>query len=120
MLKRMVQARALMYRRDSINDEDLEMAARTAFASIPQWRQPITKMLCNPDHSGPYKSSDVEERLDVSRNTALERMREAGRIGIGRYENSEEDRSEPSRVCLNDITLRGIFGDADRVPWPFE
>lgn len=119
MLERMVCARALGYERAAVNDADMEMAARVAFASIPQWRQSIVKMLCNPAHDGHYKSGDVEERLGVARSTAIDRMKEAGRIGIGCYEH-EPGKNEQTKgvVSLADVRLQGIF-EKGTVPWPF-
>jgi hypothetical protein len=119
MLKRMVRARALGYERSTVNDADMEMAARVAFASIPQWRQPIVKMLCNPAHEGGYRSSDVQERLSVARSTAIEHMKEAGRIQVGRYEQERIDGGQTRGVVhLDDKRLSGIF-EKGTVPWPF-
>jgi hypothetical protein len=120
MLERMVCARALGYERAAINDADMEMAARVAFASIPQWRQPIVKMLCNPAHDGHYQSKDVEQHLGVARSTAIDRMKEAGRIGIGCYEHEPVKNGQTTGVvCLADVRLREIF-EKGTVPWPFE
>lgn len=119
MLERMVCARALGYERAAVNDADMQMAARVAFASIPQWRQPMVKMLCNPAHDGHYKSRDVEQRLEVARSTALNRMKEAGRIGIGCYEEEPSENGQTTAVVsLEDIRLQGIF-EKETVPWPF-
>lgn len=120
MLRRMVRARALGYERATVNDADMEMAARVAFASIPQWRQPIVKMLCNPAHDGGYRSAEVEKRLDIARSTAKDRMKEAGRIQIGRYEQERSDGGQTTGVVyLDDARLQGIF-EKGIVPWPFE
>ncbi|QLG50232.1 hypothetical protein [Natrinema halophilum] len=119
MLERMVYARALGYERAAVNDADMEMAARVAFASILQWRQPVVKMLCNPAHDGPYKSGDVEKRLGVARSTAIDRMKGAGRIGVGSYEHeSRQSGHQTGVVSLADVRLRGIF-EKGTVPWPF-
>lgn len=119
MLKRMVRARALGYERATVNDDDMEMAVRVAFASIPQWRQPIVKMLCNPAHNGRYTSSDVQDRLGIARSTAIERMKEAGRIQVGRYEQERTDGVQAKGVVhLDDKRLSGIF-QKGIVPWPF-
>lgn len=126
MLKRMLQMRALAYERDTLNEADMEMAARVAFASIPQWRQPIVKMLCNPNHSGGYKASDVEDHTGYARSTALDRMKEAGRIGIADYYEEPGKGGKNAVVTLEDKRLRGIFqsdpetGEQARVPWPFD
>ncbi|GAB3328304.1 hypothetical protein [Haloplanus salinarum] len=120
MLKRMLQMRALAYERDELTQADMAMAARVTFASIPQWRKPIVKMLCNPDHSGGYRADDVESHTGYARSTALDRMKEAGRIGIANYHEEEGDSGRNAVVTLADKKLQGVFQDGDRVPWPFE
>lgn len=125
MLKRMLQTRALAYERDHLTPDDMAMAARVAFASIPQWRQPIVKMLCNPNHSGGYRAADVEKYTGYARSTALDRMKEAGRIGIAAYDEEKGKGGTNAVVTLADKRLKGIFqepanSEQTRVPWPFD
>jgi len=119
MLKRIAQSRAIMYGRDELNEDDLELCARFVFSSMPQYRRPVVEMLCNPDHSGPYEKSDVTTRLDVSGPTALDRMKEIGRLGIASYSSEPAQGGEKSVIKLARKSFRGIF-ESGRVPWPFD
>jgi hypothetical protein len=119
MLTRMAQSRAIMYGRDSLNDGDLELCARVVFSSMPQYRRPLVKMLCGPDHSGPYEKDDVTDRLDLSAPTALDRMKEMGRLGVASYSSEPVQGGEKAVIKLAQKSFRGIF-ESGKVPWPFE
>lgn len=118
MLKRSVIAHALAYGRDEITDADLALAARLTFGSIPQWRQPVAKMLCHPDNHGGFPSGDVETELGVSRDTALARMKEAGSIGLADFHTEKAQGGKRSVITLADKRMRNIFENGI-VPWPF-
>jgi len=127
MFIRMVQARALMYDRDQANADDLKMIAKAAFASIPQWRQPVVKMLVSPHSEGPYTAKEIQEEMDVTNKTAHRKMKEAKRIGLANiYEEGDGSSHQTKKLlALQDKSFRGVFSEADEpvknyapVPWP--
>jgi hypothetical protein len=115
MLKRIAQSRAIMYGRAELNVDDLVLCARFVFSSMPQHRRPLVKVLCNPDHSGPYDKSDVTNRLGVTGPTALDRMQGMGRLRIASYNSEPVQDGEKSIIQLTQKSFRGVF-ESERVP----
>lgn len=123
MFRRMAQGRALLYGKDEVSKTDLEVVARCAFASMPEWRIPLAKLLTNPKDSGRWDSGDVEEALGVSRKTALDRMKEMGRIGLADIRTEKAEGGQKTTMTLAEKEVRQMFqgqlDDAPMCPWPF-
>jgi hypothetical protein len=123
MFRRMAQARAMLYGKDEVDKNDLELLARCAFASMPEWRIPLAKILLNPNDTGGWGSDDIADRLGVSRKTALKRMREMGRIGLADIHEDEAQGGKKTRMTLAEKAIRQLFqgelDDAPMCPWPF-
>lgn len=125
MFKRIVIARALMYERDHLEPGDMEMIARCAFASMPQWRKPTVKLMTKPGNTGPYRSDRVQAALNVSRKTALKRMKEMGRIGLADVSTEAVQGGQNTVMELANSKHQGMFEqdwhpDNLSVPWPFD
>jgi len=122
MFQRMAQARAMLYGNDEVGERDLGMVARTVFASMPRWRVPMAKMLVHPNTQKKWTSGEIEDEFGVTRNTALDRMREMGRIGLGNVQEEKAKGGKRTTMSLADSRLRAIFrketDDTMLVPWP--
>lgn len=66
-------------------------------------------MLVHPETDKSFQSSDVMGKLDLSRNTALDRMEEAGRIRIADVYEEPCQGGETTVVKLKDPRLQAIF-----------
>lgn len=123
MFRRMAQGRALLYGKDEVSKTDLEVVARCAFASMPEWRIPLAKLLVNPKDAGGWDSGDVEDALGVSRKTALDRMKEMGRIGLADIRTEKAKGGQKTTMTLAEKEVRQMFqghlDEAPMCPWPF-
>jgi len=82
--KRLAQAHALLYDRTEITQEDMGVCARVALSTMHKERRPVLRELLNPETKNLLSASRVKEAANISRPTALNRMKLIEKLGIGK------------------------------------
>lgn len=128
MLRFTARARAAMDGRTKVTTDDLQLCARIAFATMPEKRRGIIRLLCNPNNGQAFTTSQVKNKLKLgSKNTAKRRMQMVDNLGLGVYE-VEGKRTQGGMadvVRLRQERLMWLFSkDTDErnpgpLTWPF-
>jgi hypothetical protein len=98
LLQTLARGLALAEGRSSVNSEDLALIRHIAFSSIPQKRRESLRALLAA--GGEMDTRQVEEALDMSPPTALERMKELDAVGLYIYTEGKQHLSKPAKVTL--------------------
>lgn len=78
--KDLARGHALIYGREEYGIEDLDVCVRAALGSIQGKFEPVIRLLLRRASNGePVTRAEVEDKLDVSKKTALNRMEEMER-----------------------------------------
>lgn len=128
MLRFTARARAVMDGRTKATTGDLQLCARIAFATMPEKRRGIIRLLCNPTNGQTFTTSQVKDELNLgSKNTAKRRMQMVDNLGLATYE-SEGKKTQGGMadvVTLDQERLMWLFSkDTDTrnpgpLTWPF-
>ena len=100
LLQTLVRGLALADDRGKVTNDDMIVIRHVAFSSIPSKRRALLQAVLAA--GGPMTSRHVEEALNISRPTALERVKELGATGICDYLSGESGSSQPDRIQLSD------------------
>jgi len=129
MLRFTARARAAMDGRTKVTTDDLQLCARIAFATMPEKRRGIIRLLCNPTNGQAFTTSQVKDELDLgSKNTAKKRMQMADNLGLATYQ-SEGKKTQGGMadvVTLDQERLMWLFskdtdeGNPGPLTWPFD
>jgi len=112
MLRFTARARAAMDGRTKVTTDDLQLCARIAFATMPEKRRGIIRLLCNPTNGQSFTTSQVKDELNLgSKNTAKRRMQMVDNLGLATYE-SEGKKTQGGLADV--LTL-----DRERLMWLF-
>jgi transposase-like protein len=130
MLRFTARARAAMDGRTKVTTDDLQVCARIAFATMPEKRREMVRLLCNPRNGTSWTTSEVKRALGLgSKHTAKKRMQTVSHLGLAEYESEGETTRGGTTdvVRLVDEELMWLFsadsesGDhAGPLSWPFE
>ena len=100
LLQTLARGLALANDRFEVKSSDLDILRHVAFSSIPSKRRDLLRALLAA--GGRMDAKQVEEALNVSRPTALDRMKELGGTGICEFRPGNSKTSEPGKVRLTD------------------
>lgn len=129
MLRFTARARVAMDGRTKVTTDDLQLCARVAFATMPEKRRGIVRLLLNPTNGQTFTTTEVKDALDLgSKHTAKRRMQTIDNLGIGAYQSEgKQTRGGPADIIqLVDEELMWLFskdtgGDnAGPLSWPFD
>lgn len=128
MLRFTARARAAMDGRKEVTTDDLQPCARIAFATMPEQRRKMVRLLCNPQNGKTFTTSDVKTALDLgSKHTAKSRMQTVARLGLAEYETEgkKTQGGVADVVRVADEKLMWLFSkntedeNAGPLSWPF-
>jgi hypothetical protein len=100
LLQTLARGLALLEGRSEVSSDDLEIIRHVALSTIPQRRRELLRALLAK--GGRLTSVEVETALDVSRPTALSRMKELGATEICRFSPGNPATSIPAEIALED------------------
>ena len=129
MLRFTARARATMDGRTQVATEDLQVCSRIAFATMPEKRRGMVKLLCDPKNGTTFTTKQVKTALDLgSKNTAKRRMQEVDQLGLAHFEEEgHEGRGGKADVVrLADEELMWLFSKDNEeknpgpLTWPFK
>lgn len=127
MLRFTARARAAMDGRTQVTTDDLQVCARVTFATMPEKRRNIVKLLCNPRNGMEFTTGEVKKELEIgSKHTAMKRMQTISHLGLGKYDKKSVRGGDTHIVTLDDEELMWLFSSnsEDENPgplhWPFE
>jgi hypothetical protein len=100
LLQILVQGLALADGRTAVIDDGLQAIRHIAFSSIPRKRRELLRALLVA--GGSLASAEVEKGLDVSRPTAIKRMKELGATRIAKFIPGNPQTSTPDSIILAD------------------
>lgn len=129
MLRFTARARAVMDGRTKVETDDLQPCARIAFATMPERRREIVKLLCNPRNGRTFTTSQVKDALGHgSKHTPKQRMQVVSHLGLAEFE-SEGKKTQGGQadiVRLKDEKLMWLFSNDTEeknpgpLSWPFD
>jgi hypothetical protein len=129
MLRFTARARAAMEGRTKVTTHDLQVCARVAFATMPEKRREMVRLLCNPRNGTNWTTAEVKNELDLgSKHTAKKRMQTVAHLGLAKYESegTKVHGQSADVVRLTDEQLMWLFSkdteDENPGPlsWPFD
>lgn len=129
MLRFTARARAVMDGRTKVTTDDLQLCARIAFATMPEKRRGIIRLLCNPTTGMTFTTSEVQDELNLgSKHTAKRQMQTVDHLGLGYYQSEgQKTRGGVADIVqLADEELTWLFSadTEDHNPgplsWPFD
>jgi hypothetical protein len=98
LLQTLARGLALVENRSSVTAEDLDVIRHIAFSSIPLNRRELLQALLGA--GGCLTSSQAATALNLSKPTALTRMKELAATGICGYEPGDPSESRPAEITL--------------------
>lgn len=128
MLRFTARARAAMDGRTKVTTDDLQLCARIAFATMPEKRRKIIRLLCNPTNGMTFTTTEVQDALNLgSKHTAKRRMQTVDHLGLAHYisEGQKTRGGVADIVQLDDEELMWLFSaDTEEenpgpLRWPF-
>ena len=113
-LKQLARGHALLHGRRKVEWADMDLCARVALSTIPRKRREHVAMLVDPqqDVRG-IDTGDVMKYCEVSKPTALNRMRLMDALGLADFSPSERNR--PARLDVKE-NYRNLFTDDVEYP----
>ncbi|SDY03916.1 hypothetical protein [Halobellus clavatus] len=81
-LRNLARGHALLYGRQEVTIEDLEVCGRVALSTMPAKRRPIVREVVQLDTGERLTKMDVADRLGVSRHTAKDRIELVEELGL--------------------------------------
>lgn len=129
MIRFTARARAAMDGRSSVETRDLQLCARIAFATMPEKRRKIIRLLCNPKNGTKFTTAEVMTALNLgSKHTAKNRMQTVENLGLAVFtpEGQTTRGGSADTVELNDERLMWLFSkDTEEsnpgpLSWPFD
>lgn len=129
MLRHTARARAAMDGRSQVATEDLQVCARIAFATMPEKRRKIMRVLCNPWNCTKFTTTEIKQKTGVgSKHTAKKRMLTMDALGVGNFEEEGQTHrgGHSDTIELKDEKLMWQFSqDSDKesnapLSWPFD
>ena len=100
LLLMLARGLALVEGRSEVSSEDMSVTRHVAFSSIPRNRRDLLRAVI--DAAGLLEVSEVERALNVSRPTALSRMKELGATGICLFTEGNPQGSKPGMISLTE------------------
>jgi hypothetical protein len=98
LLQSLARGLALVESRSSVSAEDLDVIRHIAFSSIPSNRRELLQALLGA--GGCLTSSQVVTALNLSKPTALTRMKELAATGICNYKPGDSSANQPAKITL--------------------
>lgn len=100
ILRDIARGRAVLNGRTEVQIEDVQISARVALSTMPKKRRSLVQALLNPSNGGRLSSDEVEDVLDVSRPTAINRMEEIAALGIADIGDDPMDGRDPKSLWV--------------------
>lgn len=113
MLRDLARGHALLHERQHIERTDLEVCARVALSTMPWKRRRLVRELVQLEPGDFLKTSEVIEKLNVSRPTALNRMEIADALKIGIIHKKSVQGGDSKAVAVHPK-----FTWPDSLPYP--
>jgi len=82
-LRNLARGHALLYGRQEVTTEDLEVCARVALSTMPAKRRPIVREVVQLEPGEQLPRAELMDRLETTRPTAGKRMDLVDTLGIG-------------------------------------
>jgi hypothetical protein len=98
LLQTVVRGLALLEGRSTATSDDLEVVRHIAFSSLPRFRRELLRVVIAA--GGHLHSTCVANTLDVSKPTALDRMRELAATGVCKFVDGNSSTSNPAQITL--------------------
>ena len=100
LLQTLARGLALANDRLEVTDDDLAIIRHVAFSSVPSRRRDLLRAILTA--GGSMDAAQVQQALNVSRPTTLNRMKELGGTGICKFYPGQSETSEAGRICLTE------------------
>lgn len=97
-LYNIAQGHALLYGRQTVEIEDLQVCARIALSTMPHQLRPVVRALLDPANEGRLAAATAEKIAGVSRPTAIDRLDDLVALGFATEGESEDDGRNPKVV----------------------
>lgn len=113
VLREIAKARALIDGEMTVDVDEVVVSARIALSTMPSKRRPLVRALLNPNRDGQLTRNEVEDALDVSKPTALDRMELMDTLEVADYTEVSDDGRDTKR-----LELKYEFEWPDSLPFP--